>query len=517
MANPILFKTSPGPMVPASNAVNEAGGSAYRLDPKHALAQYALTGCLNGTFYAGAEQQLATVLKLSAEVEVEFIAKLAIYARHEGCMKDMPALLCAILSTRDSKVFSWVAKEVLDSGKMVRTFVQIMRSGAVGRKSLGSRPKRVILDWLERQNDDSLFRQSIGSSPSFGDIIKMVHPKPSSASRRALYAYFAGRAFDASQLPDLVQSYEAYKKNPFGEAPDVPFQFLTALKLDMKAWSQIAQQVSWQALRMNLNTFARHGVFADESLVRSIASRLKDPDEVRHAKVFPYQLLAAYINADEAVPAIVRDSLQDALEISIANVPTIEGKVYLFPDVSGSMKSAVSGVRKGATSKVRCVDVAALVAASFLRRNETAEVLAFENAVVKTRLNPRDTIMTNAAALAAVGGGGTNCSAPLALLNQQKAMGDLVVYISDNQSWVDTQPGKATATMTEWAVFKTRNPQARMVCIDIQPYSTVQALDRPDILNIGGFSDQVFSAIADFASGELASNRLLARIESVVP
>jgi len=42
-------------------------------------------------------------------------------------------------------------------------------------------------------------------------------------------------------------------------------------------------------------------------------------------------------------------------------------------DVSGSMSCPVTGGRgKGATSKMRCVDVAALVAAAFLRRTPAA-------------------------------------------------------------------------------------------------------------------------------------------------
>jgi 60 kDa SS-A/Ro ribonucleoprotein len=55
-------------------------------------------------------------------------------------------------------------------------------------------------------------------------------------------------------------------------------------------------------------------------------------------------------------------------------------------------------------------------------------------------------------------------------------------------------------------VFKQFNPQARLVCIDIQPYATVQAAEREDILNIGGFSDQVFPIMATFAEGRLRAD-----------
>jgi 60 kDa SS-A/Ro ribonucleoprotein len=227
--------------------------------------------------------------------------------------------------------------------------------------------------------------------------------------------------------------------------------------------------------------------------------------------------MVAYASAGESVPAAVREALQDAMEVAISNVPSIEGKVYVCPDVSGSMQSPVTGYRKGSTSAVRCVDVAALVAAAVLRRNPHAEVLPFEHEVVgRLRLNPRDSVMTNAQKLAAVGGGGTSCSAPLRLLNERKAEGDLVLYVSDNQSWVDASASLGTATMQEWARFRARNPRARMVCVDVQPYQTVQAAEWTDVLNIGGFSDQVFEVVAEFAAGRLGADHWVGVIEQVV-
>jgi len=203
------------------------------------------------------------------------------------------------------------------------------------------------------------------------------------------------------------------------------------------------------------------------------------------------------------------------MEIAIANVPAIEGRVFVCPDVSASMSAAVTGYRKGATSAVRCIDVAALVAAAVLRKNPRTEVLPFDWDVANVNLNSRDSVMTNAAKLALLGGGGTNCSAPLALLNRRKAIGDLVIFVSDNESWVDAGAGRGTATMKEWNVFKQRNPAARLACIDVQPYSTVQASEREDILNVGGFSDQVFGVISEFARGELNAEHWIGVIDSV--
>jgi 60 kDa SS-A/Ro ribonucleoprotein len=161
---------------------------------------------------------------------------------------------------------------------------------------------------------------------------------------------------------------------------------------------------------MNLNTFARHVAFKEGGVTERVSALLRDRAEIQRARVFPYQLMAAYRNCDESVPKEVRNSLQDAMEIALENVPAVMGKVYVCPDVSGSMRSPVTGYRKGASTAVQCVDVAALVAAAILHRNPATEVLPFENDVVPVDLNPRDTVLTNAARLAAIAGGGTNCS-----------------------------------------------------------------------------------------------------------
>ena len=515
MANRNLFTSLAGKLIPTADALNEERAPAYAMAPKQKLAQYAATGCMNSTFYASSQEQLGQVLALSALVAPEFIAKTAVYCRETGFMKDMPALLCAALSTRDSDLLAAIFQRVIDNGKMLRNFVQIMRSGAAGRKSLGSAPKRLVQNWLDRQDEEDLFRAAIGNDPSLEDVIKMVHPKPKTAKQEALYGYLLGRAYDAESLPAIARQYEAFKKNQTEELPDVPFLKLTALDLSDDAWRKIAERASWQTTRMNLNTFARHGVFSTPRMVEKIAARLRNAEAIRRARVFPYQLMAAYTMADSAIPGTVREALQDAMEIAIQNVPRFAGKVYVCPDVSGSMSSPVTGYRKGATSAVRCIDVAALVAAAVVRKNASAEVLPFEQEVVDIMLNPRDSVMTNAAKLAAIGGGGTNCSAPLAALNRRQAEGDLVVFISDGESWIDAERGRGTATMQEWQRFKQRNPAAKLACIDIQPYGTTQAKERADILNIGGFSDAVFDVIARFSAGSLDAEHWIGEIEAV--
>jgi 60 kDa SS-A/Ro ribonucleoprotein len=175
---------------------------------------------------------------------------------------------------------------------------------------------------------------------------------------------------------------------------------------------------------------------------------------------------------------------------------------------------------------MRCVDVAALFAAAILRRNPDSVVVPFDTAAYEAKVDPQDTILSLAERLARYGGGGTDCSLPLVQANGKYAKRRFagVVLVSDTESWVYAgrvfgygQQG-ATGVMQEWQKFVTNqqrlgNDRPKLVCIDLQAYTTTQAPEREDILNIGGFSDAVFSVVASFLSGD--AGRFVAEVEAV--
>lgn len=541
MANRTLFQTRGKSNAPPADTVNEAGGLAYTMGPREALAQLVVTGCLSGTFYASAENQAETVLKAAAACDPKYVAQTALYARQRGYMKDMPALLCAHLAARmktepeAARYLQAIFSKVIDNGKMLRNFVQMIRSGALGRKSLGTMPRHLVAHWLGSRDADQVFRMNIGQQPTLADIIKLVHPRPTSGQHRALYGYLIGREYDKGALPPLALAYEAYKTAVSGkgdgvevgaEPPRVPFEMLTSLPLSKADWKALAAHASWQQTRQLLNTFKRHDVFDDKSLVDLIAMRLASPEGVARARVFPYQLLTSYYQTD-GVPTAIRNALQTAMDLSLANVPEINGQVVVAPDVSGSMSSPVTGRRGTATTIVTCRDVAALVSSALLRKNPNTVVLPFDDKIHRITLNGRDSVMTNTEKLAKLPAGGTDCSLPILHLIQHGIDADLVILVSDNESWIDSigktqhrtslsgSSRPATGLMEAWERYRKMHQNARLVCMDLAPYETRQAVERADILNVGGFSDMVFDLLPMFSAGELKAGAWVSQIETI--
>ncbi len=543
MANKSLFASMLG-RLPKANAVNEAGGLAYKLEPKHALAQVAATGTFGNAFYSTAETQLDEVLKLIDEVDDnQYLAKLALYAREKAFMKDMPAALLVALSVRDTELMHRVFDRVVDNGRVLRTVFQMIRSGQFknkagkGRVGLSSSLQRAFQRWLNTASVGKLLSASIGNDPSLRDILRMARPTPKDNARRAMFGWLTDKSIDKwapateADLPVEVQSLIAYRNSESEEAQaliaggldNVRWDLLSDAAKGPKVWAALARKMGPQALRMNLNTLLRHDVLATSAMVDYVADRIADESEIRRSKQFPYQYFAAYLNADDNVPQKIKTALHKAAEIACGNVPELPGPVVIGLDTSGSMSSAVTGNRgRGATSKMRCIDVAALFAAAILRRNPDSVVIPFDTSAYDAKMDPNDSILSIAERLAKYGGGGTDCSLPLVAANQKHAKRKFagMVLVSDNESWIGTGRHGSTGVMTAWEAFvanqrklagKEANP--KLVCIDLQPYQTVQACERADIMNIGGFSDSVFNVISAFLAHN--NQRFVAEVEAI--
>ena len=591
MANKSLFASLTS-RLPRANAVNEAGGRAYKLEPKHALAQVAATGTFGNAFYSTAETQLDEVLKLIDEVDDnQYLAKLALYAREKAFMKDMPAALLVALSVRDTELMHRVFDRVVDNGRVLRTVFQMIRSGQFknktgkGRVGLSSSVQRAFQRWLNTASVGKLLSASIGNDPSLRDILRMARPTPKDNARRAMFGWLTDKSIDKwapateADLPVEVQSLIAFRNSESEEAQSLVAGGLDNVRWDLlsdaakgpKVWAALARKMGPQALRMNLNTLLRHDVFNVEQLsstvsadkqerlgqssynveqlssiaqpssekrlgqsfynmVDYVAERIADESEIRASKQFPYQYFAAYLNADDNVPQKIKTALHKAAEIACGNVPELPGPVVIGLDTSGSMSSAVTGQRgRGATSKMRCIDVAALFAAAILRRNPDSVVIPFDTSAYDAKMDPNDSILSIAERLAKYGGGGTDCSLPLVAANQKYAKRKFagIVLVSDNESWVGTGRHGSTGVMTAWEAFVANQrrlnepqsassrlvPSPKLVNIDLQPYQTVQACERADILNIGGFSDSVFNVISAFLADN--NQRFVAEVEAI--
>lgn len=493
--NKAIFQTRHNPKM----TKNLAGGNAYDLSAQAALAQYAVTCTFNNSFYASAEDHIRVLNGLVEKCSPEFIAKVAVYSRTQGNMKDMPAyLLSYLFSKRQSDLVRVIFSRVINNSKMLCNFVQFVRSGVHGRKSFGTLGRRLIRKWIVSRQPEQLFRDSIGhSSPSLADIIRMTHPKAVSIQQNNMFKYLLGMEYDLELLPDLVKRFELVKNSNNAAVNGLDFRLLSNISLTPNQWNDIALSMSWDTLRRNLNTLWRNNVFANANTTKLLANKLQDAELVKLSNAFPYQLLTTYQNTT-CVPEQIKTALKQAVEHATANVPNL-GRVAVCIDVSGSMSHPITGVRAGSTSVTRCTDVAGLIGSCLLRSSD-ADIVTFDTRVAERHVSKFDSVLDNAAKLVS-GRGNTDCSSAIKHLIDNNWTGDVVFMISDNMSWKDYQNGSESELRKSLRTLKKVNPNLKFILLDITPNTTAQVPDDKDVLLIGGFSDSVFTVVKSFVDG----------------
>jgi hypothetical protein len=115
-------------------------------------------------------------------------------------------------------------------------------------------------------------------------------------------------------------------------------------------WSALAPSMGYMALLRNLRNMDEAGV--SDEVAAAVAMRLAEPEQVARSRQFPYRFLAAY----EQAPSLRwGPALDQALNASLANVPTLKGRSLVLIDTSSSMRSGLSGRSKMTPGKAAAV------------------------------------------------------------------------------------------------------------------------------------------------------------------
>jgi hypothetical protein len=227
------------------------------------------------------------------------------------------------------------------------------------------------------------------------DVIELVHPDPKDAAQSALFRYLLDRRHhdDAVAGGDLAMLAAAAELAavPESERRDVlraqgpatlshagmSWERLSAWLpggMDAEAWEAVIPTMGVMALVRNLRNFDQAGI--SEAAIDAVIAKIVNPAEVAKARLFPYQVWAAYKHApsDNWKRALGR-----ALELTTTNVPSLDGTLVVI-DTSGSMQGPVSG--RSAMARVEVAAVMAMATAK-AARNVDVVIYGVDNARVR--------------------------------------------------------------------------------------------------------------------------------------
>lgn len=141
--------------------------------------------------------------------------------------------------------------------------------------------------------------------------------------------------------------------------------------MDAEAWEAVIPTMGYMALLRNLRNFTEAGISAQA--LQGVLAKLADPVQVARSKQFPFRFLAAYQANERNLP--IAAAVEQALQHSLANVPSLKGRTLVLVDRSGSMFTSTGGVQG-----LNRADTAALFGTAVALRAENADLVEYGQA-----------------------------------------------------------------------------------------------------------------------------------------
>lgn len=207
------------------------------------------------------------------------------------------------------------------------------------------------------------------------------------------------------------------------------------------------------AIVKNLVALQRAGVLEDRKVVESICAKLTDREQIRKSRLLPFRFYSAFkevnkLSSNYGVRA-VSNALVVALDLSIDNLPKIEGYNAILIDRSGSMQYPVSSM------SVVTADEIALILGAICFKQGVGEVYLFANDCKRVEgLSASSTVMDLVKQLQSIYvGGGTYIDKAFQTISEDARRGakyDNLIMLTDNDCY--TQSGGSFRISEGWGM-----------------------------------------------------------------
>ena len=474
---------------PLSDHVNKEGFPSYSRTPEEDVVNVLMTGSTANTFYVKAAAKVAeNVSVLESYNDNEFLAKATVYARNEGYMREMPIASAVVLSKKDKDMFREVIHRVCRNPHDWQKLIDIARSKVI-RNGVGRVIKKEIIKAIANMSPYHAMKYP----KAVKDMIRIARPAES-VNPVVIKYIMEGKHEGDEQLEALYKLKNTKDENEIIrliQDGKLPYEVVTGSvpKMTPKIWEALLYQAPYFNLLRNLNNFERNGVFSIDENLTYATKRLTEPEAIKRSKLFPFRFYIAYKMISNEY---LRNALERAMEISVENVPMLEGKVAIAPDVSGSMSSNMTSDY----SVVQCIDVVGVFAAIMMKRAKHSPILlpfsdSIEYGIIKGAYS-QERILDIASAF--VSGGGTSLSLPVNKLLENNKDVDYFIAFTDNEEWVGDSFVEALKKYIDRI-----NPNVKVYLVTLLPYRDYPVPNIPEFKNVHfifGWSDNVLKYIA---------------------
>lgn len=465
---------------PSTKTVNRAGGEAYKSSPELELVGILLTSFVKDKFYETSGQELERLRNVLSKVDKKFAAQAGIYARHEFGMRSITHVLASELAKhlsgdpRAAEFFNAVVRRPDDITEIISYHLgKGEKLSAAMKKGLGMAFNKFDEYQLAKYRGQS-------NKVKLVDAANMVHPKPRDEEKRALFYKLVN---DTLKTPDTWETKITGTKGDEKEKRQAWFDLLKNNKL------------GYFALLRNLRNILKDS----PKSISMACDQLVDRDRIKKSLVMPFRYLTAMKTLEkENIDGIrnVFGALNQALDISVENVPRFDGKTLVVLDVSGSMTSGIPG-------QLRPAEIAAVFAMAFYKQND-ADFMTFDRRAEYQMINPNDSLTTMVNRIE-FRGGGTNLHSVFEMANKSY---DRMIILTDNQGWI----GYDTPTRTINEYRRNYDADPLIYDFDFESYGDMQ-FPESNVYCIAGYSEKVFDIMKLLESDRKALINKIKQVE----
>ena len=459
------------------DSVTEEGAMGWSRDAKSELFLLAVTNMVSeDTFYESGEKRDKRFIELIYQVSLQdpqWLIRFIPFLRNTMNMRSASIVMAVETVRALLASFSPLPKRSIVSSAIVRADEPAEMLGyylsAYGR-NIPQPIKRGVADAVSRLYTDFNVIKYDGTNNKirFADVIELVHPTPDYWQSKLFSVLVSERHGHAKELDReslLANNRQAMSltKDQFRLIFSEEFVKQAGLtweqasskygKLDAKFWDAMIPSMGIFALVRNLRNFDESNI--SQEAYGLVVGKLTDKETIQRSRMFPLRFLSASKEAGTRWQM----ALDTAANLSMANIPALNGRTLILVDLSGSMDAPLS-----LRSRINRYEAASLFGAAIALRAENADLVAFSDASKKIAFN-KNVGLLNLARITAgsIEHGGTRT---FEAFENHFASHDRVIVLTDEQAmnwggsdrtehWLASLPNGALTFTFNLAGYKT--------------------------------------------------------------
>lgn len=477
---------------------NYEGEKAYRLDPKMELYSLVCTASLQKKFYTEADGCIGRLRDLITKVPIEFVVKLAIYAREKMYLRSVPLVMAVELCKIRKGNFYLVKNLITRVIQRPDEIVEILSYYQEANKREGTKKLNKLSDPLwkgvaeafHKFDEYQFAKYSRDTEVKLRDALFLCHPKPKDKGEKALFKKIAENTLETPYTWEVELSKEDGKSK-------------------RQKWEDLiySGRLGYMAQLRNLRNMVEAGV----DNLQTVLDNLAKEENVLRSRQLPFRFFSAYKEISE-VGEFKSSAIMECLESAIlASTKNIRGfdlntNVLIACDMSGSMECTLSE-----KSKIHLFEIG-LVLGMLLQNKCKSVISGIFGTNWKIVQLPRVNILANTHKLANIineVGSSTNGYKAIRWLIKNKKVADKVFVFTDCQLWdsnfvsVFDYGRKHSTIKDEWDKYKKIAPNAKLYIFDLAGYGQAPIdIKRKDVFMIAGWSEKIFEVLDSLEKGE---------------